>query len=125
MEIPNPPHFFQNRMKRKNSANEANVAAGIFGLGCFFILGIVLANLIIFGLIITLIIGLCVGNFWFNEDSLMKEAQASNIPVTRVVNMNRGFFNYGEVIFEDADGNRLFYDVNTNIFWNTNLIERD
>lgn len=123
MEVPNPPHFFQNRIGDKNKFETifGALAAG----GCLWFLLIILANLAVLALVIVALTGLFVGNFWFNEESLMRKADAMSIPAAKVIDYERGFFGYGEVTFENAEGDRLVYDVGTNILWDTELIEKE
>jgi hypothetical protein len=100
----------------------------IFGLSVLYgpLLCIIALNLSIFIFAFTILLGLLFGNFWFNEEVLMKKINLkSNITIVEIVDSKRGFLNYGEVIFEDVNGNLHTYKIDSDILWNISLIESE
>lgn len=66
---------------------------------------------------------ICQGNFWFVEDSVLRELRVDHQNVTKVLKVERNVFSDSVILVENRDGSRSTYCLDTDILWNFKFSE--
>jgi len=60
--------------------------------------------------------GVCMGNQWYFEDSILRELQYEHPKVLKIIHAERNIFSYS-VIVVDEDGQRRTYLLDSNVLF--------
>lgn len=63
------------------------------------------------------------GNFWFQTESVLRELQASQSNVAKVLTTHRSIFKKSVLLIENKDGSRKEYCLDTSVLFNYEFSE--
>jgi hypothetical protein len=65
------------------------------------------------------------GNYWFSEEGALFAVQRDNPKYTEVVYIQRNPFAYGEIEVKNEKGEKKTFYLDTDIFWNIDVLEEN
>jgi hypothetical protein len=83
-----------------------------------FMVGVILAIVIMWGLVISTVFK---GNFWFSEDSVLRELRVDRTEAVRVLKTERNVYSDSVITVENKDGSRADYCLDSDVLWNYSL----
>lgn len=79
---------------------------------------IVVFIIIVGGIGLGLLGGVCMGNFWVGEQSALKAIQVANGSVVEVIQLQRHVWGYSKAVIKEQDGGQKEFYLNSNILQN-------
>lgn len=87
--------------------------------------GFTLIELIIVIAVIVIIIGwfgaggiILKGNYWFTEESVLKELRIDYPNVSSILKTERNVYSYSKILVENKDGSRAIFLLDSNVLFN-------